>query len=294
MDKNAKDYFEVLSDVVCKAVKNGHVPGGQYAALLVDEAHDFDEAWLRVAASMVDPTTNSLLVLYDDAQSIYQKKRRKFTFSSVGIKARGRTNVLKFNYRNTAEVLAVASDLAQSLLVEEREEDEEGIRRVAPVTAGRRGPMPVLIKAQNANEEAGLIAERVVEALSDGFALKDVAIICRTRQLMAPIVAALKERHIAVQSMHEQAFRRFDWNIESMKVLTMHSSKGLEFPLVIVSGLQALSAQGEEELEDEIRLLYVAMTRATRELVLSASGRSAVVDRITDTLVAVEKRFREQ
>jgi hypothetical protein len=39
---------------------------------------------------MVDPQSNSLLVLYDDAQSIYGKaKRLKFSFASVGIDAPG-------------------------------------------------------------------------------------------------------------------------------------------------------------------------------------------------------------
>ena len=66
-----------------------------------------------MAVRLVDPATNSLLVLYDDAQSIYQKKRREFNFSSVGIEARGRTSVLELNYRNTAEVLLLAVGCAE-------------------------------------------------------------------------------------------------------------------------------------------------------------------------------------
>ena len=114
------------------------MPAGQYSAPLIDEAHDFEEAWLRMAARMVSPATQSLLVLYDDAQSIYQKQRRRFSFASVGIKASRRTSIPKLNYRNTAEVLALAMHCAESLLqAEERGEDE--IQRVTPATAGRRG-----------------------------------------------------------------------------------------------------------------------------------------------------------
>ncbi len=97
-------YFEALAQVLERAVDTGRVPGGQYMALLIDEAHDFEDAWLRMAARMVAPETQSLLVLYDDAQSIYQTRRRKFNFASVGIDARGRTSILRLNYRNTAEV----------------------------------------------------------------------------------------------------------------------------------------------------------------------------------------------
>jgi hypothetical protein len=54
---------------------------------------------------MVDPATNSLLVLYDDAQSIYERtQKKKFSFKSVGIQAQGRTTILKINYRNTRQM----------------------------------------------------------------------------------------------------------------------------------------------------------------------------------------------
>ena len=46
--------------------------------------------WLKLITQMVDPETNSLLLLYDDAQSIYKKKSGLgFTLSSVGIQAKG-------------------------------------------------------------------------------------------------------------------------------------------------------------------------------------------------------------
>jgi superfamily I DNA/RNA helicase len=47
----------------------------------------------------------------------------------------------------------------------------------------------------------------------------------------------------------------------------MHSSKGLEFPLVIIPHLGMMPKPGEDEAH-EARLLYVAMTRATERLLL--------------------------
>ena len=58
---------------------------------------------------------------------------------------------------------------------------------------------------------------------------------------------------------------------------TLHSSKGLEFPVVMLISLNLLDAR-EEQYADEIRLLYVGMTRATHELHLSASGASSFAD----------------
>jgi hypothetical protein len=288
-------YFAALADAVERAVDHGRVPGGQYLALLIDEAHDFEDAWLRIAGRMVSPATHSLLVLYDDAQSIYQgdmgKRRRRFNFASVGIEARGRTSILRLNYRNTAEVLALAMHCAQSLLQGDGEpRDEDELPLVQPATAGRRGPLPVLVQARHAAEEAALLAERIAAAPAAGTAPDDMAVLCRTKALMRPLEQALAQRGVPLQSMNAQAFRRFDWTRPSVKLLTMHSAKGLEFGLVCVAGLQALPWR-DDTLEDAVRLLYVAMTRATRELVLSASGDSPVVRQVRAALAAVAQRF---
>ena len=286
-------HYKVTVEAVERALETGLVPGGQYTALLVDEAHDFEDAWLRMAVRLVNPATNSLLVLYDDAQSIYQKNRRKFNFASVGIEARGRTSILRLNYRNTAEVLALAVHCAQSLLKsgsEDRGEDE--IPLVQPTSAGRRGAMPVLLEARNEREEAELIAERIAAAHAAGMPLEDIGVLCRTKYLMRPIEEALDRRKLPVQSMNTQAPRRFDWCQPSVKLLTMHSAKGLEFPLVFVAGLQALPRK-DESLEDAARLVYVAMTRATHELVLAACGKSKIVERVHEAVGEVGRRFSE-
>jgi len=289
--QNAQEWYEALARTVERALETGFVPSGQYTALLIDEAHDFEDAWLRMATRLVNPNARSLLVLYDDAQSIYQSKRRKFNFASVGIEARGRTSVLRLNYRNTAEVLALAVQCARSLLEgagETRGEDE--IPLVQPASAGRRGAMPTLLAARDANEEAELIADRARDALAGGTPLEDIAVLCRAKYLMAPIERALRARGLAVQSMQAQAFRRFDWSKPSVKLLTLHSAKGLEFPLVFVAGLQAMPMR-EESLDEAARLLYVGMTRATYQLVLSAYGRSPIVERVRSALAEVARSF---
>ena len=64
---------------------------------------------------------------------------------------------------------------------------------------------------------------------------------------------------------------------DSVKVMTIHSAKGLEFPVVFIIGVEdgyfphELSKMKEDEIEEERRLLYVGMTRAMDKLFLTNS-----------------------
>ena len=64
---------------------------------------------------------------------------------------------------------------------------------------------------------------------------------------------------------------------DAVRLMTLHASKGLEFPAVILCGVSkgTLPLETEKEaadIEEERRLFYVGMTRAREELVLTASG----------------------
>ncbi len=71
----------------------------------------------------------------------------------------------------------------------------------------------------------------------------------------------------------------YDPRADAVTLMTLHAAKGLEFPVVFICGLDqellplTRKSQGEEALQEERRLLYVAMTRARHLLVLSSVSR---------------------
>ena len=146
-----------VSEVV-KAVDQGHIPTAQYDAVLIDEAHDFEPQWLALAAKMVNPRTKALMVVYDDIQAIY-KGRERPVWSQLGIEAKGRTTVLKVNYRNTAQIVAFARRFASDVIGAPgtTADDEHAI--LLPEDAGRQGLVPDVRQCVSIDAEAHCVAE---------------------------------------------------------------------------------------------------------------------------------------
>jgi len=270
--------FDEMVEGVIRAVERKQIPSGQYQAVMIDEGHDFAPEWLKLVTQMVDPATNSLLVLYDDAQSIYERARSKqFSFKSVGIQAQGRTTILKINYRNTRQILQTASLVAADLLTAD-DKDDDGIPLLKPVSCGREGQEPLIIKLPTLQAEAEAIADHLAQAHQEGFAWGDMAVLCadtKTRDLCARTLA---QRKLPVENRLGSG--DFDPASNKIKVMTMKVSKGLEFPVVALPGVGHMPAAGEDEKE-AARVFYVAATRATQRLVIGIGGKGNFIKKLS-------------
>lgn len=258
-----------MVDRVIRAVERSQIPGGQYQAVMIDEGHDFAHEWLKLVTQMVDPTTNSLLLLYDDAQSIYERSRKKnFSFKSVGVQAQGRTTILKINYRNTKQILQTANLIAADLLTAD-DKDDDGIPLLKPISCGRDGQAPIIIKLPSLRDEAFAIADQLSSAHKEGHAWGDMAILCADWKTMDLCADALHQRKLPFNVRK----RSGDYNpgANAIQVMTMKVSKGLEFPVVALPGVGHMPAQGEDE-QEAARVFYVAATRATQRLVIGVGG----------------------
>ena len=80
--------------------------------------------------------------------------------------------------------------------------------------------------------------------------------------------------------MKDRVSKRFDPSTDRVALLTLHSSKGFEFQVVAIGGLGFIPYR-ESEAEDDARLLYVGMTRATDEL-FDGEPRQCLCRKIAD------------
>lgn len=274
---SSQQFVEELVQRVIASVERKHIPSGQYQAVLIDEGHDFAPEWLKLVAQMVDPTTNSLLLLYDSAQSIYERSRSKqFSFKSVGVQAQGRTTILKINYRNTKQILQAANLIAADLLTEE-DKDDDGIPLLKPISCGREGQAPIIIKLPSLREEAFAIADLLSNAHKEGHAWGEMAILCADWHTMDICAEALQQRKLPFNVRK----RSGDYNpgANAIQIMTMKVSKGLEFPVVALPGVGYMPSPGEDE-EEAARVFYVAATRASQRLVITTSGAAGFGQRL--------------
>lgn len=127
----------------------------------------------------------------------------------------------------------------------------------------------MLIKLPTLKDEARYIIEQFKAAHRDGTAWKDMAILYRHWDPLGKMInQAFAAAGIPITG-HKKI--EFGDKQDTVKLITFHSSKGLEFPLVAIPGA-SIPSSDEKATEGEARLLYVAMTRATRELIVIESA----------------------
>jgi hypothetical protein len=272
----AKRLAASVSEVV-RAVDQGHIPTEQYDAVLIDEAHDFEPQWLALAAKMVNPRTKALMVVYDDIQAIY-KGRERPVWKQLGIEATGRTTVLKVNYRNTAQIVAFARHFASDVIGAPGTTADDEHPILLPEDAGRQGLVPDVRQCVSIEAEAHCVAEWFLGRKKAGYEWPQMACLY-PEHWIGERVAQILTKHEVPIDMVKNNKNRVSTKRVAVRLLSMHTAKGLEFPCVAIAGLGLLGRHGEA-VEDCVRLTYVGVTRATHEAFLTYSSESALVQRL--------------
>ncbi len=244
----------------------GHHDYHAYDAVIIDEAQDLDPAALSALVDLCK-ASNRIFVTADANQSIYGSG---FRWSDVHERLRfqGRTGVLHANYRSTREI----GEAAQSYLAGGEMEPEQVQRQYI-----NEGPMPDARAIATRDHEALLVSSFFRQAIrSLRLTISSCAILCPTEVAGQDLAEALGQKGIEARFMRGNDL---DLGSPGVKILTLKSAKGLEFPIVALAGFLGSNypvipkgaAQDEidEILAKERRTLFVGMTRAMRALLIA-------------------------
>ncbi len=254
----------------------------RFDAVLVDEGQDFPANWFRCAkAALIDPDQGNLLVAYDGAQQVYRQK--SFSWSQVGIRARGRTHSkdlgLHLNYRNTREIVSAAESFC-TLPTEEDADVAGAASRIDPDLSTRQGARPTLLRRASRTDECREIEKRVATLISElGTPASDIAVIWPRLPTFLKRVHARMRHQLATLApvVFIQNDLEYDLASTGIRMLNVHQSKGLQFKHVFMLWTDLLPWQDEDQ---DRTLLYIALTRAEETLTLTYSDSSPFVEKL--------------
>lgn len=215
-----------------------------YDHLIIDEAQDFSESDLKV----MNLIAKNITVFADPDQKLRDRgvENRSTIKSILGIDDEDCYHLAE-NHRNTKEIIRAASSLAQIHL-------DVNIDDVQ-----NTGQKPKLFNHVNDEEEIAFI-NRVLKSNPE----KDIGILHLNR-------STLKLLYDKIENGNVQLLRvdTFDFNANSPKLCTLNSAKGLEFDIVIMPQMDKESYWVKPI---NLKRIYVGMTRAKSELIMSYSG----------------------
>jgi DNA helicase II / ATP-dependent DNA helicase PcrA len=249
--------------------------------LFVDEMQDVNPAQFRLLTTLLGDEPD-LFVVGDPNQSVYAfNGADPALLRNLPEILRG-TRVIRLdeNHRCTPQIVAVATAVLQ-------DGDRLG-EVVAPLTTRIDGSVPAVVTHDDDEAEAAWAAMRAKMSRVPGRRWSSIAVLTRTNAQLAKVQAAMDTAQVPsmiagsdlgpASDLRDRTDRwpaappdGADSRGDSVVLSTFHRAKGLQWPIVIVLGLSSGlmpigSALTPAAVEEERRLLYVALTRAEEEL----------------------------
>lgn len=236
-----------------------------YRCILIDESQDFGTLDIRVVRRLVGEAENDVFLCGDAAQQVSSKHQN---LAEAGVPVPGaRSYKLTLNYRNSREILQVAHGVLVDNLTEQMI-DAKDFDVLDPKYANFSGPAPLLLAAGNLGEE---LASAIAYAKSEAAASPVSRICVAVCGYSAHELSAFAIR-VGLPVLNGET------NIENDQVFLsdLENTKGFEFQCMIVlncsQGVVPYPKSPEEESFRDLSRLYVAMTRAKNQLVVSFNG----------------------
>ena len=233
-------------------------PNRQYSNIkhtVIDEAQDLGIFNFYVLKKCLPTSTFS--IFGDLAQSIYDYRGIDNWDEVNSLIFNNKANIVNFNksYRTTASIMNVADAISESINLGK---SDLVVRQGLPVSFD---------EAPTSNELVEQIANKIKEYKEKGY--KTIAVISKTDLLSRYINDDLRELGIVIPNVTEKD----DVSLDEFSVCTISNqlAKGLEFDAVILNNVNDKIYSCDSTLD--MKLLYVAVTRALHELDITYNGK---------------------
>jgi superfamily I DNA/RNA helicase len=243
-----------------------------YKAVVVDEAQDFQAQDWRLIRAIAPSCPDDLFIVGDAHQRIYGQK---VALRTCGINVQGRSSRLRVNYRTTEEIRSWAMTVLSGVEIDDLDgerDEEKGYRSLMS------GPRPEVHRFGSRNEGLHYVGERIKQLVALCPA-EHICLVARTTKLLKedyqPMLNGLGIKSTLLDQRREG---------QGVRLATMHRVKGLEFPAMILAGINARymplpvfgvpddpASKADHEARER-SLLFVAATRARDLLVVTSWG----------------------
>ena len=278
-ERGIKEVDDAYRDAAALLQRERDAPSADYAAVIVDEAQDLGAPAFKLIRSIVPEGRDDLFVVGDGHQRIYG--RSNVVLGRCGINIRGRSRKLRLGYRTTEETRAWAVGLLEGREIDDLDGGQDDNRDFRSLT---RGPEPRLHHFGSRSEQANWIAQHLDKMSQRDEPLRGACIVTRTRAERDALADGLGDRGVNVHVLErEDPDPEYD---DCVRLATMHRVKGLEFDRVLIASVnsrmvplsRALRKTGDAAAREsaetgERALVYVAATRAKKELLVLSYGR---------------------
>jgi superfamily I DNA/RNA helicase len=232
---------------------------------LVDECQDFGTIELEIVRSLVSPAENDIFLCGDAAQQV-SSKHQELKTAQIDVPG-ARSRKLLRNYRNSREILTAAYNVLVENLDEEMIDNKE-FDVLDPTHGYFHGPAPLLLRGDSLAQEIAAAMHFLDQELQQDENMKACVVFCGHTLLE---LQKFGEKY-------DLAVLDGTRGIEdgNLFVSDLENTKGFEFQYVCIlnCGNSVIPYPGSPEDEQfrDLARLYVAMTRARTQLIMSYTG----------------------
>jgi DNA helicase II / ATP-dependent DNA helicase PcrA len=277
-----KDFDDLLLDFYLKIRYANHQY--RYLHIFIDEFQDTNHLQYELLKILIRKNTN-VLAVGDPDQSIYSFRGASSRIIYEYIKDyQAKLYTLSVNYRSSPTILYHANRLI-------KRNNRRFHNVLIPMNASHQKVYS--IRFLDEIEEAEQLISMIKKLQKNKIKSEEIAILYRNHHRSYELQKRMRELDMIFQTYDENN----NDEKQGIQMMTIHKAKGLEFDAVIIIGLEmgvlpSSHDNKQQELDEERRLMFVAMTRARDHLYFSSIQKDTLYHTFTSSVFIAESGLK--